>query len=191
MQSPPDAHDFGFDRGHAQAVDLQELLDLDQRMAQVSAVTGDVRQPVRLRGQSCVAGNGGCRHAVGGGSALESRDIGAARQNDPKRIVAAGACIITRQGSAQPAGFHPHDRIALRVEVAAAAERGDGDRVRLDAVAVARKLRFDHKAEKPRQPHRGAKAGAGDDAVELPAHFIGLPAFSRAFARIYAVVACP
>ncbi len=115
----------------------------------------------------------GCRRPCGA-APQEGRNVSAAWQLDAQRIVAARAGVVARQRAAQPPGFDAHDRIALRIEIAAAAERLDGDRVGLDAVAVARERRFHDKCEKVGQPQRVAEGRTAHNTAELTADLIAL-----------------
>jgi len=106
-------------------------------------------------------------------AAAERRDIGAALHVNQKRIVAAGLRIVARQRIAQPSGLHAHDRVGLRIEIGAAAERLDGDRIGLEPVAFARQRRLDDEGKETRQPERIAKGGAPNDPGEFSAHIGG------------------
>lgn len=107
-------------------------------------------------------GTAGCQSA-------EGRNIRTTRQLDHNRIVAARIGIIACERSPQPSGLDTDDRVGLRIEFAAAAERLDGDRVGLDPGALAGKRRLDNEGEKPGQAERAAKRRAANDAHELQA----------------------
>jgi hypothetical protein len=115
-------------------------------------------------------------------SPAKARHVRPARQIDNERIVAPGGGIVARECGAQARRLNAHDGIDLRVEIAAATERFDGDGVRLDPVGLARKRRLDDEDDETPQAERIAKNIASGDAIELRADFIDTRRFRfRAF----------
>ena len=105
--------------------------------------------------------------------ATKHRHIAAARQVDQHRAVGADAGVIAGERLAQPARFHADDRIDVRIEAFAAAERLHADGVALDVIGLARKPRFDDEPKKGGEPRRMGEGGTGKDPPERGANFLG------------------
>ena len=88
------------------------------------------------------------------------------------RAAGAGPGIIALHGAPQPRRLHAHDWIGLRIEVFAALEGFDADRIALDAGAVPCERGLDHEAQERHQLRRGAEILARHDARKLGAHLI-------------------
>src|SRR5674476_341277 len=71
----------------------------------------------------------------------------------------------------QAAGLDAHDRIALRIKSAVAAERVGGNRIGLDAAAIAGKLLLHHEAEEVGELRRLAEMGARNHTIQRGANF--------------------
>ncbi len=164
------ARDFRSDGGELDAVNCRELMEFRDGVAQPLNVRADLRHgkwgDARLgllrrgrRGPPMGVAHAECRH------------IGAARHFDHQHIVPPDVGVIARQRLPQPPGFHPDDRVGLGIEIAAAAERADGDGVGLDSVAVAGEGRLDDECEEVCEPKRVAQHRAANDPRELPANF--------------------
>src|SRR5437763_1363782 len=73
----------------------------------------------------------------------------------------------------QPPGFHPHNRIDLRVEILAAPQCLDGYRMALDAVTFAAQGRLDNKPKNRNELRRMPQHIACNDAVQSGANLLG------------------
>ena len=164
------ARDFRSDGGELDAVNCRELMEFRDGFAQPLNVRPDLRHGSWGEARIGLLRRGRRGPAMGVAHA-ECRHIGAARQFDHQLIVAPDVGIIARERLPQPPGFDPDDRVALGIEIAAAAERADGDGVGLDSVAVAGKGRLDDECEEVCEPKRVAQHRAGDDPRELPTNF--------------------
>jgi hypothetical protein len=150
------------------AVQVRKHAERRQRVGDPSTVARGLRRESSFRAFFRLRRRGDCRLGLLRRiAAAERRDIRAALHVNQKRIVAAGLRIVARQRIARPSGLDAHDRVGLRIEIDAAAERPDGDRVGFEPVAVARQRHLDNKGEETRQPERIAKSGAPNDPSEL------------------------
>jgi hypothetical protein len=80
----------------------------------------------------------------------EPRNVPAPWKLDDNVIRCTRSGIIVLQRPPQPAGFHPHDGVSLRVEILPTPQCLGADRVALDAVTFAAKGRLDDKPKKRR-----------------------------------------
>lgn len=161
-------------RGHDRKlpVDGRQFLEHRHDLVELPALTEHFRDMIRFIALCREAARGKGRRCRFGAAAAKGRNVSSARQVHHQRVVAARPGIIAGQCAAQPPGLDAHDRVRLRIEVRAASERFDGDRIGLDPLGVARKRRLDHESEKARQAERVAESCTVQDAVELLPDFI-------------------
>jgi hypothetical protein len=85
--------------------------------------------------------------------------------------------VVFDEPPPQSPGFHTYERIRLRIEVGRPAEHFHGDRVTLEALAVARERLLDHEAQELRRARGLLEVSAAEDVVELGLDVarVGLP----------------
>src|SRR5438105_4452792 len=105
-------------------------------------------------------------------AAAEHRNVTAEREIDAHGIVFSAVLIIPIERAAQARCFDAHDRIGLRIEIVAAAERFHRDGVALDAVLLAAQGRLNDVAQERDELRRSAKCLARSHVAERDADFI-------------------
>lgn len=75
--------------------------------------------------------------------------------------------VVFDEPPPQSSRFDTHERIGLRIEVGRAAEHFDGNRVTLEALAVAGERLLDDEAQELRRARGLLEVSAAEDAVEL------------------------
>jgi hypothetical protein len=152
------------------ALNFAEVVKRPQRKAKLMELTADLYEAFG-RVQSEIVAAWPAQASTR--ALLKGRHIGAAWNVDHQRTVATRPTIVAAQRLAEPPGLHAHNRIVLGIEIAAAAERLDSNRVGLDQVGPASQCLFHDKGEKAWETERTAKCRAADDVDEVRTNLCG------------------